>query len=235
MASNYPNGISRNSQYNVDIVFCIDVTGSMEKLIKLVQKNVSHFYKDVQSAAKRANKHIDVFRVRLIAFRDYLADNDDAMYSSEFFTLPDDNVKFQKCVNSLVALGGDDDQEDGLEALAFAIRSKWNNSSKKKRHLIVLWTDDDAHDLGFGKESPAYPVGMAVNIRDLTAWWGDYDAPGFMDQDAKRLILFAPAKPHWLQISKGWNKVLHVESQAGQGLSEFDYEQVIDAILRTVT
>ena len=235
MASNYPHGKGRDAQYNVDIVFCIDVTGSMEDLIKLVQKNVSCFYEDVQRAAEKANKHIDVFRVRIIAFRDYLADNGDAMSSTAFFTLPDDNDKFQKCVNSLVPLGGDDDQEDALEALAFAIRSRWNNDSKKKRHLIVVWTDDDAHDLGFGKASPAYPEGMAEDIRELTAWWGDYDAPGYMDQDAKRLILFAPAKPHWLQIAKGWNKVLHVESEAGKGLSEFDYKQIADAILQTFT
>lgn len=228
MGSNY------KIKYNVDMVFCIDVTGSMDNIIEIVQKNAMNLYQDVQKCMEQKGKHVDNLRVRVIAFRDYLADDEDAMLVTNFFTLPDDAELLKKCVNSLVAKGGGDDPEDGLEALAYAIKSKWNMESAKKRHVIVLWTDDDAHELGFGKKSPYYPSGMASDIRELTAWWGDTDEPGFMDQEAKRLVLFAPDMPGWRQVSESWDKVLHYPSDAGNGLKDVEYNQIISVISQTI-
>ena len=74
MASNY-----RNLTYNVDMVFCIDCTGSMENIIDIVKRNALNFYHDVTSVMEKKNKHITQLRVRVVAFRDYLADGADAM------------------------------------------------------------------------------------------------------------------------------------------------------------
>ena len=228
MASNY------KIKYNVDMSFCIDVTGSMDNIIEIVRNNALNLYQDVQTCMAQKGKHIDTLRVRIIAFRDYLADNEDAMLVTNFFTLPQDAEDLKKCVSSLVAKGGGDDPEDGLEALAYAIRSKWNLEGVKKRHVIVLWTDDDAHDLGFGKASKYYPNGMAGDIRELTGWWGDASDAGYMDQEAKRLILFAPDMPGWRQVSDNWDKVLHYTSNAGDGLKEVEYGQIISVISQTI-
>lgn len=221
-------------RYNVDMAFCIDVTGSMDNILEIVQNNALNLYRDVKNCMEQKGKHIDVLRVRIIAYRDYLADGADAMLVTNFFTLPQEAEKLKKCVSSLVAKGGGDDPEDGLEALAYAIRSKWNIDNAKKRHVIVLWTDDDAHVLGFGKSSAYYPKGMASNIRELTAWWGDTDEPGYMDQEAKRLILFAPDMPVWKQVSDNWDKVLHYPSDAGNGLKNVEYNQIIFVISQTI-
>ena len=228
MASNY------KITYNVDMAFCIDVTGSMDNIIKIVLNNALNLYQDVQRCMEQKGKHVDILRVRIIAFRDYLADNEDAMLVTNFFTLPQDAENLKKCVSSLVAKGGGDDPEDGLEALAYAIKSKWNTEGAKKRHVIVLWTDDDAHNLGFGKSSAYYPKGMASDIRELTAWWGDVSAPGYMDQEAKRLVLFAPDMNGWKQVSDNWDKVLHYPSNAGEGLKEVEYSQIISVISQTI-
>ncbi|SDZ95535.1 von Willebrand factor type A domain-containing protein [Oribacterium sp. KHPX15] len=228
MGSNY------KIKYNVDMVFCIDVTGSMDHIIKIVQNNALNLYQDVKNCMEQKGKHIDTLRVRIIAFRDYLADNEDAMLVTDFFRLPEDAEKLKKCVGSLVAKGGGDDPEDGLEALAYAIRSKWNTENAKKRHVIVLWTDDDAHELGFGKDSEYYPKGMASDIRELTSWWGDAGDPGYMDQEAKRLVLFAPDMQGWKQVSDNWDKVLHYPSEAGDGLKDAEYGQIISVISQTI-
>lgn len=228
MGSNY------KIKYNVDMVFCIDATGSMDKIIKIVQKNALNLYQDVKKCMDQKGKHVDTLRVRIIAFRDYLADGADAMLVTNFFTLPKEADSLKKCVKSLVAKGGGDDPEDGFEALAYAIKSKWNMDDAKKRHVIVLWTDDDAHELGFGKNSIYYPKGMANDIRELTAWWGDSMDPGFMDQEAKRLVLFAPDMQGWRQISDNWDKVLHYPSEAGDGLKDIEYSQIISVISQTI-
>ena len=228
MGSNY------KIKYNVDMVFCIDVTGSMDNIIAIVRNNALNLYQDVKKCMEQKGKHVDVLRVRIIAYRDYLSDGADAMLVTNFFTLPEEAESLKKCVDSLVAQGGGDDPEDGFEALAYAIKSKWNMDEAKKRHVIVLWSDDDAHELGFGKTSPYYPKGMAADIRELTAWWGDSDEPGYMDQEAKRLVLFAPDMPGWKQVSDNWDKVLHYPSEAGDGLKDVEYSQIISVISQTI-
>ena len=76
--------------YHVDMVLCIDATGSMRHVIDIVKENALNFYQDVTTTMKKKNKIINKLRVRVITFRDYLADGERAMMSSEFFTLPDD-------------------------------------------------------------------------------------------------------------------------------------------------
>ena len=54
-------------------------------------------------------------RIRVIAFRDYLADGDSAMMTTDFFRLPEQSKDFERCVKSIHAKGGGDTPEDGLE------------------------------------------------------------------------------------------------------------------------
>ena len=110
--------------YNVDMVFCIDATGSMGGLIDKVKNNALNFYQDVQKMMTNKQKKIAQLRVRVIAFRDYAADGDDAMMVTDFFNLPAEEKDFEETVKSIRAEGGGDIPEDGLEALAYAIDRK---------------------------------------------------------------------------------------------------------------
>ncbi len=134
MSSNY------KITYNVDMVFCIDATGSMRGIIDMVKNNALNFYNDVVNTMAEKGKTIDKLRIRLVIFRDYIADGDDAMLTSDFFVLPDQASDFEMCIRSVDAFGGGDDPEDGLEALGYAIKSKWDTEGMKKRHVIVVWT-----------------------------------------------------------------------------------------------
>ncbi|MBQ7875783.1 MAG: VWA domain-containing protein [Clostridia bacterium] len=228
MGSNY------KITYNVDMVFCIDCTGSMDNIIDIVKNNALNFYQDVTKVMEQKNKHITQLRVRVVAFRDYIADGQDAMLVTDFFRLPEEAAEFEQCVRSLQADGGGDEPEDGLEALAYAIKSNWDTEGMKKRQVIVVWTDAETHALGFGKESPYYPNGMAKDISELSSWWGGAQQKGFMDNNAKRLLLFAPDLPGWSIISRNWDNVLHFPSTAGDGLSSLEYSQIIDTISNTI-
>ena len=142
--------------YNVDMVFCIDATGSMGGLIDKVKNNALNFYQDVQKMMTNKQKKIAQLRVRVIAFRDYAADGDDAMMVTDFFNLPAEEKDFEETVKSIRAEGGGDIPEDGLEALAYAIRSDWNNAGTKRRHVIVVWTDAPTHEMGYAQLSQRY-------------------------------------------------------------------------------
>jgi hypothetical protein len=228
MGSNY------KISYNVDMVFCIDATGSMDGIINMVKKNALNLYSDVMGHMAKKGKNIDKLRVRIVAFRDYLADHDDAMLVTDFFSLPEQAEDFENCVKSIEAFGGGDDPEDGLEALGYAIKSKWNTEGMKKRQVIVVWSDAATHELGYGSAEPSYPKSMAKDFNELTSWWGDKQNAGFVNQNAKRLLLITPNNNYWNVICDTWDNVIHFPSVAGEGLNEFDYSQIIDTISNTI-
>ena len=228
--------MSNNSEmkYSVDICMCIDATASMGPFLDLVKKQALSFYDDLTAEMAKKDKYVDELRVRLIAFRDYKVDGVNAMLTSGFFSLPAQAKEFEEMLNGVDPIGGGDLPEDGLEALAYAIKSKWNQQAAKKRHVIVVWTDDGTHDLGFGKEAPNYPAKMPATFGELTQWWGFSQCPGLMDEQAKRLIVYAPAKEYWTTIADTWNNTLLFKSQAGKGLDSLTYTEILDAIVGSI-
>ena len=228
MGSNY------RLTFHVDIVFCIDATESMDPVLDSVKNNALHFYQDFQQVMEMKRKKVDQLRVRIVVFRDYIADGPRAMLVTNFFNLPEQSEELETSLRSIEAMGGGDDPEDGLEALGYAIKSDWNHDARKKRHVIVLWSDEGTHELGYGKKAANYPQGMAKDFEELSSWWGTESHPGKMDESAKRLVLFTPDKPGWNKISSNWNNVVQYSSEAGKGLSALDYEQILNVISNTI-
>ena len=230
MGSNY------SAKYNVDIVMCIDATASMGPLLKLVKANALSFYQDFINEMSKKDKRPNQVRVRVIAFRDYLADGKDAMLLSPFFNLPEQSAEFEQLVKSIQPKGGGDDPEDGLEALGYAIRSKWDRTEGvKHRHVIVIWSDDATHDLGFGRGAENYPSKMARDFSELSAWWGvGQSGDAVMDRTFKRLLIYAPPKESWTTIAETWDNTLLFPSEAAKGLDEVTYNQILDAIAQSI-
>ena len=223
-----PRGLS----YAVDIVFCIDVTGSMTPIIDQVKANALRFYDDVQSNLTAKGKNVDQLRVRVVGFRDFVADGAAALDESPFFTLPDERADFSAFVNGLVAEGGGDAPESGLEAVALAIDSPWTTAGDRRRQVIVVWTDQPAQPLSPSVLPPDIGTRVPADFSALTDTWEDEQ--GRMGSSSKRLILFAPDGPGWSDISGVWENVVHHPSQAGGGLSEVDYGTIIDSIGNSV-
>ena len=223
-----PRGLS----YAVDIVFCVDVTGSMTPILDQVKANALRFYSDVQSNLTAKGKNIDELRVRVVAFRDVLADGEAALQESPFFALPAEEAEFSGFVNGLVAEGGGDAPESGLEAAALAMTSPWTTRGDRRRQVIVVWTDQPAHPLNASALPPAFAGRVPADFSALTDLWEDPQGP--LGSSSKRLILFAPDGPGWSDISGVWENVVHHPSQAGSGLSDVDYGTIIDSIGNSV-
>jgi hypothetical protein len=223
-----PRGLS----YAVDIVFCIDVTGSMTPIIDQVKENALRFYDDVQSNLTAKGKNVDQLRVKVLAFRDFVADGLAALAESPFFTLPGERASFSDFVNGLIAEGGGDAPESGLEAVALAIDSPWTTTGDRRRQVIVVWTDQPAQPLDASVLPPDLSSRVPADFSALTDVWEDEQGP--MGSSSKRLILFAPDGPGWSDISAVWENVVHHPSQAGGGLSEVDYGTIIDSIGNSV-
>jgi hypothetical protein len=227
-----PPPVARGLTYAVDIVFCIDVTGSMTPILDQVKANALRFYGDVQSNLTAKGKNIDELRVRVVAFRDIVADGEAALQESPFFELPSDQAGFSAFVNGLVAEGGGDAPESGLEAVALAMTSPWTTRGDRRRQVIVVWTDQPAHPLDVAALPPALAGRVPSDFSALTDQWEDPQGP--LGSSSKRLILFAPDGPGWSDISSVWENVVHHPSQAGGGLSDIDYGTIIDSIGNSV-
>ena len=228
----------QSMDYTVDMVFCIDATASMEdtsgsqtKIINMVKQNAINFYADFNNIMSGKGKKVRQLRVRVVVFRDYLADGANAMMVTDFFMLPQQATEFEACINSIHARGGADIPEDGLEALAYAIKSNWTAEGAKKRQVIVVWTDADTHSMGYGSSSGYYPKGMPKDLGELSDWWDD---PSLMKQNEKRLVLFAPDAGNWKYISDNWNLTWHIPSAAGNGLAEQNYNEILNLIANSV-
>lgn len=164
-----------------------------------------------------------------------MADGENAMMSTDFFTLPAQSVEFSNTVKSIEAFGGGDEPEDGLEALAFCMRSKWNKEGTKRRQIIVVWSDASTHPLGFCSSSSYYPKDiMAKDFAELSDWWGDRQNQPYMSYSAKRLILYTPKSAGWKDIIENWDNVVHYPSIAGEGMKDLDYKEILSAIAQSV-
>lgn len=219
--------------YSVDIVLCIDATGSMGGLINQTKANALQFYEDLNGAMSEKDKVVDNLRVKVIAFRDYYVDREKSMVESPFYSLPDEQEDYAAFVNPLAAEGGGDEPETGLEALSLAIKSDWSSSGDRRRQIIVVWTDASAHPLEANADSKPidYPTDLPKNFDELTDWW---EGQTYMSMEAKRIILYAPDSYGWTDIATHWNNCIHYPSKAGDGLSEVDYQAILDVIANSV-
>ena len=221
-------------KYNVDIVMCIDCTGSMGDLLNTVKDNALKFYPDLRARCESKDKDISGLRIRVIAYRDFAADGDQAINDSGFFNIPEQEADFKNFIHRLTPEGGGDEPENGLEALAMAINSDWTKDGDKRRHVIVVWSDASTHPLEKPETKTSfYPSNMPANFDELTDWWEDSQGAK-MKKAAKRLVLFAPDAYAWTEIGNSWTNTIHHPAKAGAGLEDVDYETILSTIVNSI-
>jgi hypothetical protein len=219
--------------YGVDILEVIDATSSMGTYMATAKRQAIGFYPKLTAALGAKGKTISRLRVGVLVYRDVYCDGDRAFEQSPFFDLPAQQVAFEAFVNGVVPMGGGDEPESGLEAVAKAItQTAWSTDMAKQRHIIVVHTDASAHPLEKAqRECPTnYPSGMPRSFSELTDLWSAQS----MSREAKRLILFAPDSSPWVDVATHWENTVHYPSSAGEGLSEVDAETLLDAIVNSI-
>lgn len=229
--------MNENLKYAVDIVMCIDATGSMGHTLDQVKESALSFHSRLSGAMEAKGRSISQLRLRVIAFRDFGDRADDAIEQTGFLTFPEGAAEFERFVRSLRATGGGDEPESGLEALSLALQSQWETGLDRRRHVIVLFTDASAHPLGSPKQTAArtYPQSVPGSMQELFQQWGHaQSASGLMENSAKRLLLFAPESQPWEAIADEWNHTLFFPSEAGDGLEEWEMDEIINTIANSL-
>lgn len=222
--------------YAVDIVFVIDVTGSMRPVLDEVKAGALAFHDRLTEAMAEKDKQISNLRIRVIAYRDFLHDKpEDVILSTPFLDLPAQRADFDSFVRGLKPFGGGDEPESGLEALALGIHSDWEKGLDRRRHIVVMFTDASAHPLEKAAHvtSPQYGAEIPQTLDELTDIWESPQGE-VMEFAAKRLLIYAPECYPWDVISSSWSNTLHYLSNAGQGLNDYEFKQIIDNIANSV-
>ncbi len=219
--------------YNLDLVICIDSTGSMQPIIKELQNNALAIYQLVLEGMEEYDQVVEQLRVKIISFRDFRCD-DEALTESPFYTLPDQNDELKAFLNDVVAQGGGDAPENALEALALALKSDWTTTTggTKRRHAIVMLSDAPAIPLGECASCSHYPTDMPENIEQLHRWWDGSDQMfnGTFSPRVGRLVAFVPETEPWIEL-QAWNRYLPVFSAGGTGLPDIDIRSIIDLVV----
>ena len=219
----------------VDIVFCIDGTGSMSGCIDKIKENAKRFKQQFfeQMVEKKAN--VSSLRVRLVTFRDYGIDAD-PMEMTDFFELPDDQDEFESALAGIDAHGGGDAPENGFEALYYAMKSDWN-IGPKDRQVIVLFTDADALELKERADESCYPADMVDKDGLLTLWsCASQDAGGLKLRDKlKRLVVYAPAGTKYQEFCNNVRRAWYVPVNMDAGLEEINFDDIISMLVASAS
>jgi len=236
---------------NVDLVFVIDATRSMQTTIDMVKESALTFQEKLYEYMKEAKRNIKNLRIKVIWFRDFYYDGNYAYDESKFFELPEEKEEFRDFVNGIKEAGGGDAPESGLEALTLAMRSDFVQEGDKKRHIIVLFTDDAAHPFEDyesltaeaakkGCKPTMYPENMPENISEFfNAWEGNGmnedvfagdSGESKLDASGRRMVLFAPNEYPWSDMEVELSYVIRKDIVTGHGGSELDMDDVFSLI-----
>lgn len=204
----------------VDVVMCIDVTGSMSDIIGTVKRNAIGFYDSFNSCCEEEGIQLTGLNAQVIAYRDRNEDSN-WLQTSSTYSLPDQRSAFNSFVNGLYANGGGDTPESGLEALQTAFnKTDWGPDDGYHRQVVILWTD------------APYLIGSYSNVSlgSLASQWNSMPS-------GRRLILFAPYGSSdsngdsWGNLD-GWTNLIH-ESDLYSGFNNFDY--ILKSIIGELT
>lgn len=213
----------------IDIVFCVDGTGSMSPCIDSVKNNVRRFYSDFAKAMTDNGSDIDMMRIKMIVFRDYESDGQNSMIESRFFELPSEESDFALFLDGVYATGGCGEDANGLEALYLAMNSDFVTGSKD-RQVIVLFADTPAIPLGKRKQCPYYPAKMVDDDGLLETWMCSQAHPSRLREKIKRLVMFAPSGSNYEEMKQRYNRSVFVPVEIHSGLDQISFDDIIKII-----
>ena len=119
---------------NLDIMFIMDLTGSMSTWLNEAKKNIKNIIEEIID-----NNPGSKIRMSFIGYRDFLEINEKRKYESQEFT---ENIEeFNNFLSKLDCSGGGDEPEDVIGALRQALNMNWVSNSK----YAVLVGDAPCH------------------------------------------------------------------------------------------
>ena len=224
--------------YAVDFVICFDATSSMNPYLEKAKHDALSYYQKViheinlecgVDVEKDGFNAVKYSRIKVITFRD--ADIDPVPFrESRFFNMPEESALLKTYLDSIKTRGPETTHSNALEALALALKSDWTKDGDRRRHVVVIYTDKEAHPLGREYKTAFFPKGMPKDLKELGEWWEGTTwglGGGTYQPKSGRLVAFAPNTYPWDELQK-WNRYWPAFSPAGSGLEDVDIQLAVD-------
>ena len=144
---------------NLDIMFIMDLTGSMGIWLNEAKKNVKKIIEEIYD-----NNPGSKIRMSFIGYRDYIDAKEARKYDNQQFT--ENITEFNNFLSKLDCSGGGDEPEDVVGALGQALNMNWESNAK----YAVLVADapchgKDYHNISYDKFPDGDPTG--IKLEDL--------------------------------------------------------------------
>jgi len=177
-----------------DIVFLVDVTGSMDPCISALRENIGAFIETLATKDANNSSPVQDWRGRVIGYRDFIHDKETWFVNNPFVS---DASALKSQLSALKAEGGGDEPESLLDALCMVSdfdstdraapvdNLKWRHASEAIR-FVVAFTDATYHPT---MSIPHAHGGVLV------------DAMNKMITQRIRLSIYAPELPCYEDLS----------------------------------
>ena len=194
-----------------DIVFCLDVTGSMRECLEQLKAHLGSFIAELEKPVAVQDGVVGVvtdWRLRLLPFRDLEADpptGDHPAIVDDFpFCETTSEFRVQLEDPRCEASGGGDEPESALDAIYRATKkSAWRPADEAHR-FVILFTDATTkgtlHPSTRGVPNDVQEVVQALRIQRI------------------KLIMFAPTASEYVALYKAF------EGDAGRAQLAIDYK-----------
>ena len=178
---------------DIDIVFLIDTTGSMNPYIKGIKRFIRKFiFLANRTLTQYKVESLSMLKVGLVSYRDH--DQEDETYVSKVLCNLTDNIKeFRESLYSLDAKGGKDECEAVLDGINEATNNiKWRDKSMKFIYHIC-GSPPHGEDMNCGAEddyTDGCPCGKKCKnvFEDLRGKGIDYTVIGLDDDSLNNML-----------------------------------------------
>ena len=173
---------------NMDIIFCIDTSASMEKYISNVKSKIINICNDLKEKCcngLKENESQNSSYAKIIIFSNQSED----IFETPFYHLGSASNDFFVKLENLVKISKSNNEQgnktNSIKALEMAINCKYF-------HKIYLWTQDQG-------------IITSVDFNVLTDTW--YNS-NILDKMWKKLWLYTPDMHPWKEIGEFWDNVV---------------------------
>lgn len=177
---------------NIDIVFLVDASGSMESCISGVRENIYNFIDGLKDGDASVN-----WRAKIVYYRDFEIDGAYA-YEAMGFTNDIETLRSQL---EYPAAGGGDEPESTIESINLVVRETDWRSMKNSSRVIISFTDAANKDWisassrsKYGNVSPETVLSSIKKAGIRLFLFGKYDPDYYkLGSDLSEIVLFENA------------------------------------------
>ena len=192
------------TEKNIEIVFLVDATGSMNPCIRGVQQNIYNFISGLQSRTSELN-----WRAKIIYYRDF--EEDASSYITNEFT---DNIEILEQQLNHRANGGGDEPESTIEALYKSLEeTPWDVTGQYSR-VIINFTDATNKDFVTSESKRTYGLVNWETLREK------------LEQTKVKLFLFGQRDPDYAKLDGKWAEI-NLYDYAVDELQNADYKELM--------